>query len=414
VKPLFDAMERIAYLSNVAKERKQLRFSKLYKVVQRKEFLEFAYEQIRGNKGSKTGGVDEITSETFADSKIKEDHLNQLSKDLSDESYKPLPVRRVMIEKDKGGYRPLGIPALKDRIVQSAVKIILEALYEPIFSQNSHGFRPKRSCQTAIEQIIVWKTDWVIEGDIKGCFDNVKHGKLLDLLRKRITDERFINLINKFLKSGYQMGYGIDGKLPIYITKNGTPQGSIVSPILANIYLQEFDSFMEKKIKSMNHKQNKLSHEYINITNRIGRISKALIEGKTEYKMRIYTSKNEAKQETFNTKEELQQHIEKLIEERSKYKGKEKEYKYLSRRIEESRKAIEKDKFPYISNVRGMSTSYTQMLNSKEEMVQKIKELKKQRRHVPKYDSDKYYSDTSLGYTRYADDCVPRKQPNCA
>lgn len=231
-----NVMERIAYLSKVAKTDKKHRFSKLYKIVQNEDMLSYAWDCIRGNKGIKTAGVDRMNRSGFEER--RDEHILSLSTQLRTGEYVPAPVRRVEIPKSNGkGNRPLGIPAIKDRLVQQAVKLILEAIYEPLFSDAFHGFRPRRSCQTAINDIVPRKFDWVIEGDIKGCFDNIKHSKLLKVLRTRIADERFIQLINKFLKSGYQMGFGTDGSTPVFATKDGTPQGGIVSPILANIYI---------------------------------------------------------------------------------------------------------------------------------------------------------------------------------
>ncbi|MEV2908289.1 reverse transcriptase domain-containing protein [Paenibacillus larvae] len=190
---MFNATERIAYLSKIAHEKKELRFKDLNKIIKRKEFLEHAYFEIQGNSGSNTAGIDRVTKRSLNEQ--LEAALETLSLELTKGTYQPLPVRRVEIPKANGGKRPLGIPSLRDRIVQSAVKIILEAIYEPVFLNTSHGFRPKRSCQTAVNDIVSRKYDWVIEGDIRGCFDNIKHGKLLDLLRKRVADEAFIQLV---------------------------------------------------------------------------------------------------------------------------------------------------------------------------------------------------------------------------
>jgi len=137
--------------------------------------------------------------------------------------------------------RPLGIPTFTDKLVQEVARQILEAIYEPIFSDNSHGFRPNRSCHTALYQIksTCRGTNWIIEGDITGCFDNIDHDILLKILSKKIRDGRFLELIRRFLKAGY---LEFSQK---YNSLSGTPQGGIISPILANIYLHEFDKFME-------------------------------------------------------------------------------------------------------------------------------------------------------------------------
>ena len=141
--------------------------------------------------------------------------------------------------------RPLGIPSVNDKLVQEVIRQILEAIYDPLFLNNSHGFRPNRSCQTSLYQIKQKCTgcSWAIEGDIQGFFDNIDHDTLLTLLKRKIDDGRFIELIRRFLKAGYME----EGKKRNMIT--GTPQGGIISPILSNIYLNEIDLYMQTCIK---------------------------------------------------------------------------------------------------------------------------------------------------------------------
>ena len=144
--------------------------------------------------------------------------------------------------------RPLGIPSFRDKLVQDAIRQILEAIYEPVFSAHSHGFRPNRSCHTALKEISrsFRSTKWFVEGDIKGCFDNIDHAVLLNLLSEKIKDSKFINLIGKFLKAGYMEDW------QYHKTYSGTPQGGILSPILANIYLHELDKKIEAMQKEFN------------------------------------------------------------------------------------------------------------------------------------------------------------------
>jgi len=232
---------RLNRLARLASADKDKRFDRLFRELTKPDFLSYAHELIKNNKGSKTPGVDGLTKFNWSDKQTR-----KLAAQLQSGKYEPAPVRRVLIDKknNPGQKRPLGIPTFSDRIVQSGIKIILEALYEPIFMDCSHGFRPNRACHTALAQIYdspKVRIDWVVEGDIKGCFDNIGHQKLLMLLQKRIKDDRFLKLIAKFLKAGY-----FDQKRwnP---TKAGTPQGGIVSPILANIYLHELDKYVQSE-----------------------------------------------------------------------------------------------------------------------------------------------------------------------
>ena len=171
--------------------------------------------------------------------------LNRIEKliaSLKDESYQPKPSKRVYIPKTNGKMRPLGVPTFNDKLLQEVVRMILEAIYEGQFENTSHGFRPKRSCHTALAK--VQKTfsgvKWFVEGDIKGFFDNINHEILIDVLKERISDDRFIRLIRKFLNAGYVENW------KFHNSYSGTPQGGIVSPILANIYLDKLDKFMKE------------------------------------------------------------------------------------------------------------------------------------------------------------------------
>ena len=211
------------------------RYQRLYRNLYNPEFYLIAYQKIQAKQGNMTAGTDGKTVDGIGMKRI-----NALIARLKDFSYQPAPARRTYIPKANGKKRPLGIPSFDDKLVQEVVRMILESIYEPTFLNTSHGFRPKRSCHTALQYVQKNFTGvkWFVEGDIKGCFDHVDHHVLVNILRRRIQDEHFIGLIWKFLKAGYMEDW------VYHNTYSGTPQGSIISPILANIYLNELDVFM--------------------------------------------------------------------------------------------------------------------------------------------------------------------------
>ncbi len=198
-----------------------------------------AYSRIYKNAGAMTKGVTEETADGMSIKKIE-----NLIEEIRYERFRSTPVRRINIPKKNGKTRPLGIPTWKDKLVQEVIRLILEAYYEPQFSDSSHGFRPKRGCHTALTVIDrTWQgTKWFIEGDIKGCFDNIDHKILMSIIREKILDNRFLRLIENLLKAGYCE------QCKHQSTLSGTPQGAIVSPILTNIYLDKFDKFIEQRL----------------------------------------------------------------------------------------------------------------------------------------------------------------------
>lgn len=214
------------------------KFQRLYRNLYNPEFYWLAYKNIYANTGSMTAGADGTTIDGMSDERIA-----RIIASLRDRSYQPKPARREYIaKKNSKKKRPLGIQSGNDKLVQEVVKMILESIYEPVFSKHSHGFRPNRSCQTALQQIqkTFTGTNWFVEGDIHACFDSFNHHTVITLLKKRIEDEAFIQLVWKFLKAGYMEQWTYNR------TYSGVPQGSGVSPVLANIYLHELDKFMEK------------------------------------------------------------------------------------------------------------------------------------------------------------------------
>ena len=196
---------------------------------------------------NKASGIDEVTWVQYKEN--LSENLKDLVKRMKSGSYKPQPVRRTLITKSDGRRkRPLGIPALEDKIVQKAMARILNAIYEPIFMDFSYGFRPERSCHDALDKvdkdIMKNPVNHVIDADIKGFFDNVDHDWLMKMLKEKIVDKNFLRLIGKFLKAGVIA----EGKY--YETEVGTPQGGVVSPILANVYLHyALDLWFDRKLK---------------------------------------------------------------------------------------------------------------------------------------------------------------------
>ena len=197
-----------------------------------------AWERVSGNKGAKTAGVDKVTRAHVEDIGVLE-FLEELRCSLRDGSFTPLPVRQVMIPKKGGKVRALGIPTLRDRVAQMALKLVLEPIFEVDFYPSSYGYRPGRRAQDAIAEIHHFTSrgyEWVVEGDITACFDNVDHQVLLDLVAERIADRKVLRLVRGFLRAGIVQAHGtLVGSL------TGTPQGGIVSPLLANIYLSVLD-----------------------------------------------------------------------------------------------------------------------------------------------------------------------------
>ena len=235
-----DVTAELEHLRKLAKGDPQKRFDRLYRLLKQESLLSIARARIAGNKGAQTPGVD---GQTMAD--MTSDRVLRLSEELKTGTYQPKPVRRVYIPKRNGKLRPLGIPTSRDKIVQAGVALILEALYEPIFRGCSHGFRPGRSTITALRQVSTAYragAKWIIEGDISDCFGSISHGVILNCLRKRIKDERFIDLIRRMLQSGVMEGGSFTQ------TFSGTVQGGIVSPILANIVLHELDNWLEEEL----------------------------------------------------------------------------------------------------------------------------------------------------------------------
>ncbi len=208
----------------------------IYRLLYNRNLYLRAYGRLYSNQGAMTEGTTVETVDGMSLAKI-----DRIIEALRYERFRWTPVRRVNLPKPNGGTRPLGIPTWTDKLLQEVIRMILEAYYEPQFSDRSHGFRPDRGCHTALSEVVnTWTgTRWFVEGDIKGCFDNIDHEVLLSVLGEKLHDNRFLNLLKYLLKAGYMEDWKYGRTL------SGTPQGGVVSPILANIHLDRLDKYVE-------------------------------------------------------------------------------------------------------------------------------------------------------------------------
>ena len=256
------------------------KYERLYRYLFSEEMFAVAYQRIYAKQGNMTPGTDGKTIDEMSLERIE-----RLIVSLKDESYQPHPARRVYIPKKNGKKRPLGIPSFEDKLVQEVVRLLLEAIYEGHFEGTSHGFRPHRSCHTALGMIqkSFVGAKWFIEGDIKGFFDNIDHNVLISILRERISDERFLRLIRKFLNAGYVEDWKYNK------TYSGTPQGGIVSPILANIYLDKFDKYIkEYAAKFRKGDRRSINPDYWRLNNKKNRLKQKLQKTSDEQMRKSY------------------------------------------------------------------------------------------------------------------------------
>lgn len=229
-----------------SKSDREKRFDDLFNLVCDRATLIVAWERVRSNRGSKTAGVDGGTRRSIERGPGTERFLEGLRASLKAHTYRPLPVREHGIPKAGGKVRYLGIPTIRDRVVQMALKLVLEPIFETDFYPSSYGYRPVRRAQDAIAEIVSFlnppaRYEYVVEGDIKACFDNVHHGVLMSLVRQRIGDRKVIALLKASLGAGVMKE---NGRLVASLT--GTPQGGIISPLLANVYLSVLDRHFER------------------------------------------------------------------------------------------------------------------------------------------------------------------------
>src|ERR1700678_3178335 len=231
-------MQEAEVVLSVLRERgrKGLQLTQLYRQMFNKDLYLLAYGNIYSNKGAMTPGASEETADGMSEEKI-----DQITELMRHERCRFSPSRRIYIPKKNGKLRPLGLPSWSDKLTGEVVRLLLEAYYEPVFSDRSHGFRKRRGCHTALREINdTWTgTTWFIEGDISDCFGSLKHDIILGILAEKIHDQRFLRLIRNMLKAGYLEDW------EYHDTLSGCPQGGVASPVLSNIYLHKLDEFVE-------------------------------------------------------------------------------------------------------------------------------------------------------------------------
>src|SRR6266487_2827262 len=289
-------IRRLEALGAVSQQGKRL--NGLFRLMENPILWHEAYANIYANHGALTKGVDEVTLDGFSQQRV-----TSIIARLKAGTYRFKPVRRTYIQKANGKKRPLGVSSGDDKLVQEVVRIILERIYEPVFEDSSHGFRPGRSPHTALEQIKEeWTAvKWLVDMDLQSYFDTIPHDVLIALLEKKIEDRRFIRLIKAMLEAGYLEDW------TYHTTFSGVPQGSICAPILANVVLHELDLFMkdmkERFEKGKRRKGNKI---YISHSNKIRRLRRTYdnLKGKEENKKKL---------------QEIKQRIQQVKQQRKKY-----------------------------------------------------------------------------------------------
>src|ERR1039457_230676 len=243
---LYSAEHRVleiqAKLHRWASDDPHRRFDDLFNLVADAAFLLVAWDRVRGNKGARTAGADGRTTASISLGTGVEEYLDRLRTSLKDRSFTPMPVRERMIPKTGGKLRRLGIATITDRVVQASLKLVLEPIFEADFLPCSYGFRPRRRAHDAVAEVRFYAMhsyEWIVEGDIKACFDEIAHPALLDRVRKRVGYKRVLALVKAFLQSGI---LGEDRVLRENST--GTPQGSILSPLMSNVALSVLDEYI--------------------------------------------------------------------------------------------------------------------------------------------------------------------------
>ncbi|MEV0485461.1 group II intron reverse transcriptase/maturase [Streptomyces sp. NPDC050508] len=240
---LYEAERRVlkiqTKLHRWARDDPHRRFDDLFNLVADPGFLLVAWDRVQGNKGARTAGVDGRTASSIALWVGVEEFLDVLRSQIKDRSFQPMPVRERMIPKSGGKLRRLGIATITDRVVQASLKLVLEPIFEADFLPCSYGFRPNRRAHDAVAEVRLltsMKYEWIVEGDIKACFDEISHPALMERVRVRVGDKRVLALVKAFLKAGILSEDGL-----LRDNDTGTPQGSILSPLLSNVALSVLD-----------------------------------------------------------------------------------------------------------------------------------------------------------------------------
>src|SRR5262245_13634887 len=235
-------LQRRLYLA--AKASRNRRFHALYDRIFRLDILWRAWEEVRQNGGS--AGSDGLTIADIERAGVAA-FLAQIEQELKANTYKPQPVLRVYIPKPDGRQRPLGIPTVRDRVVQQACRIVVEPIFEANFQDHSYGFRPKRSAAQAVRAVdkVLLRGWWVVDADIQGYFDAIDHDLLLTLVKRRVSDRRVLKLLCQWLKAGVME----EGRWRA--TEIGSPQGGVISPLMANIYLHVLDTYWTERFSQL-------------------------------------------------------------------------------------------------------------------------------------------------------------------
>jgi len=286
-------MEILKKIEQSSKKNKDEVFTRLYRYLLRPDLYYQAYKNLYANKGAATKGVNDDTADGFSNDKIQ-----SIISCLADGTYTPQPARREYIKKPNGKMRPLGIPTFTDKLVQEVLRMVLEAVYEPVFLKCSYGFRPNMGCHTALKDLKYQfnGTRWFVEGDIKGCFDNIDHQVLVSLINGKVKDSRLIQLIWKFIKAGYVEDW------KYHKTYSGTPQGGVISPLFANIYLHELDKFVVKLAESFDKPKDQLyTEEYKKVGNKLRHVNKCLKTAKGEELTELLKRKKSLRAEMLKT-----------------------------------------------------------------------------------------------------------------